>query len=431
MRRASVLFFAIAAILPASAAEKPLMRDFMGLNVHTVQFKTELYAPVTRVLRNYHPFSWDVGKDTSAPLDFPFARNRVDWGSLYGKWKKAGYRTHASIMIDDTKPDVWKNLEADAEKYGRAFATHFGPSSKDALLEAAEIGNEPGKYEDAIYRRIFESMAKGLRAGDPKLQIVTCAATLGKSHEYAKSVTCFEGLGALWDVLNLHIYAEVEPWPTWRRSFPEDPRTKFIETVTEALGWRDQHAPGKPLWVTEFGYDASTKQPPKTGNFAKWQGNTDEQQAEWIIRSYLLLARHGVDRAHAYFFNDEDEPRVHSSSGLTRHFQPKPSFHAVAWLLASLGDYRFSRVEREDAGECYAYEFTKGTDAKQRVWAVWKPSGEPKVARLFHDPMKVVRAERMPLAPGPAEEVKIKREIEGYLAVEAGEKPILIWLTAD
>src|SRR5215207_5852855 len=188
---------AMLALLTGSAwaGEQPLMRDFIGLNVHTVQFKPDLYAPVTRVPRNYHPFSWDVGKDTSAPLDFPFAKNRVHWEGLYGDWKKAGFRTHASIMIDDTKPSAWKDLAADAEKYGRAFAAHFGPSAPKAMLEAVEIGNEPGGYEDAEYQKVFEAMAKGLRAGDPALKIATCATTLGKSGKYAKSVSCLEGLG--------------------------------------------------------------------------------------------------------------------------------------------------------------------------------------------------------------------------------------------
>src|SRR5688572_14884547 len=169
MRCALSLVVLSAAVCLAAEKTPPLMRDFIGLNVHTVNFKPDLYAPVTRVLRNYHPFGWDVGKDTSAGLEFPFAKNRVDWGKLYGGWKKAGYRTHASILFDDFKPEAWKNLETDAEKYGRAFADFFGPSTKDALLDAAEVGNEPGIYDDGTYRRLFEAMAKGLRAGDPKL----------------------------------------------------------------------------------------------------------------------------------------------------------------------------------------------------------------------------------------------------------------------
>ena len=74
---------------------RPLMKDFIGLNVHTVQFKPELYTRVARVLRNYHPVKWDFGEDTSAATTFPMAANRVDWGRMYGCWKKEGYRTHA------------------------------------------------------------------------------------------------------------------------------------------------------------------------------------------------------------------------------------------------------------------------------------------------------------------------------------------------
>ena len=52
MRRALCLSILLLATLPAPAVEKPLMRDFMGLNVHTVNFKPDLYAPVTKVLQS-------------------------------------------------------------------------------------------------------------------------------------------------------------------------------------------------------------------------------------------------------------------------------------------------------------------------------------------------------------------------------------------
>ncbi len=409
------------------ARPRPLMRDFMGLNAHTVQFKPALYAPVTRVLRNYHPVRWDLGDDTSAPTQFPFAANRVNWAQLYGSWKRAGYRTHASLMFDDLAPGAWKDVPRDAEAYGRAFAKAFGPSSKDALIEAAEIGNEPGKYDDATYRKLFEAMARGIRAGDPALRIATCAANLGPSGRYSKSVDCLAGLDALWDIVNVHCYAEVEGWPTWKRSFPEDPATRFIENVGHVLRWRDQHAPKKEVWVTEFGFDATMKPAPATGDFAKWQGSTEEQQAVWSVRSFLLLARLGVDRAHLYFFNDKDEPHVHGSSGITRNFEPKPAFHALAWLQRSLGDYRFARADREEE-ECHAYEFIHGTDPAKRAWVVWRASGESRTVRLFNDPQRVLRAERMPLVAGDAEKVEAKQEIEGYVAVEASERPVIIWM---
>ena len=422
-----LLVLACRGICAEEGRARPLMKDFIGLNVHTVQFKPGLYAPVARVLRNYHPMRWDFGGDTSAATTFPMAANRVNWAQLYGSWKKAGYRTHASLMFDDIAPGAWKDLARDAEAYGRAFAKAFGPSAKEPLLEAVEIGNEPGKYDDATYRRLFEAMARGIRAGDPALRIATCAANLGPSGRYSKSVDLLTGLDGLWDILNIHCYAEAEPWPTWRRSYPEDPATKFVENVSHVLKWREEHAPAKELWVTEFGFDASTKPPPPTGDFAKWQGSTEEQQAMWSVRSFLLLARLGVDRAHLYFFNDSDEPHVHASSGITRNFQPKPAFHALAWLQRSLGEYRFARADREE-GDCHAYEFVHGAQPAKRAWVVWRPAGEPRVVRLFNDPLRVVRAERMPLVAGDADKVDVRQEIEGYMAVEAAERPVIIWL---
>ena len=67
-----------AADAPASA--KPLFREFMGVCGHTIQFKPDLYAPVCRAVRDYHPLDWDTGDDTSFSPPFPFARNGVDWG---------------------------------------------------------------------------------------------------------------------------------------------------------------------------------------------------------------------------------------------------------------------------------------------------------------------------------------------------------------
>lgn len=57
--------------------EKPPMRDFIGLNTHTNQFRTDLYRPITRLLRDYHNFHWDVGEDTSRPPQFPLTQSTV------------------------------------------------------------------------------------------------------------------------------------------------------------------------------------------------------------------------------------------------------------------------------------------------------------------------------------------------------------------
>jgi serine/threonine-protein kinase ATR len=282
-------------------------------------------------------------------------------------------------------------------------------------VESIEIGNEPGHYSDTAYRVLFENMAKGLRQGDPKLKVVTCATTTGASEKYSKSLSCVKGLEALYDVINIHTYAFAEQYPTWRRSYPEDASLKYLTPMKEAITWRNANAPGKEIWITEFGWDASTKPAPPTGDFSKWMSSTDTQQAQYLVRSFLVFSTLDVDRAYIYFFNDKDEPQLHGSSGLTRDYKPKPAFHAVAHLYRTLGDYRFSRIVTEEAGKLAVYEYRHGTKANERIWVAWSPTGANRQMEVTLPAPggTVYQAERMPLKAGEAETVRWEARKDG------------------
>jgi serine/threonine-protein kinase ATR len=413
-----------------SSKQKPLLRDFIGINVHTVSFKPDLYKPVCRLVRDYHNFDWDVSPDTNSPTKFPMSANGIDWEKLYGSWRQLGYNIDVCVQFGDKSQDKWKDMAHDAYTYGLAFAKFFGPSGPNKLATSAEIGNEPGNYPDASYRTLFENMAKGMREGDPKLKIVTCNAVLGKSEQYAKSISALSGLESLYDVFNIHTYAFAEMYPTWRRSFPEDSTIEYLKPVTETIAWRNEHAPGKQIWITEFGWDASTKPPPPTGDFSKWMSSTDTQQAQYLVRSYLVFSAMDVDRAYMYYFNDDDEPQLHGSSGLTRKYVPKPSFYAVAHLYGSLGNYRFSRVIASTPGKLRVYEYKNGTDPRQRVWVAWLPtgSGQEFDAVLPSPNGTVTRAERMPLHAGAAESVAWQAQQNGEIKLQVTESPAYLWI---
>ena len=389
-----------------SQSAKPLIKDLMGLCVHTVQFKPDLYKPICLHVRDYHGLNWDLGDDTSFWPVFPLARNQVNWETLYGGWTAKGFVINASIMFGDHPFEQWKDPARDAQTYGFAFARFFGPSHKN-LVKAIEIGNEPGKYSDAEYRTIFEHMARGIRQGDPNMTIVTCATDPVKSERYAKGLTCVQGLEDLYDVINIHSYAQVEGWPTWKRSFPEDPQLDYLNKIRKTIQWRNTHAPGKAIWLTEFGWDSTTKPAPATGDFKDWIGNTDLQQAQYLVRSWLLFSAMDIERAYMFWFNDTDKPQVHGSSGLTRDYHPKPSFHAVSHLYATLGDFHFSRQTTLDTA--LVYEFSRD-DSTQRILAIWLPSGSDRT-RTIRIPLSgqtVSRIEQMPVDEGPATTIPIQ-----------------------
>ncbi len=404
------------------------MKEFIGLNGHTVQFKPELYAPAAHMVRDYHPVEWDLGKETDKLPKWPEAKNRVDWNQVYGSWQKKGWTTDACLMFESVPQAGWKDLEADAKAYGTAFAKEFGPSGSRKLVESVEIGNEPGKWSDADYTKVFKAMAEGIRAGDPKLKIASCNLTAGKSGGYEKSVACLEGLVPLVDVLTVHSYAQLENWPTWKRSYPEDPALpKYLKDIEALCQWRDQHAAGKPVWITEFGYDSTTKPQETTGDFKQWVGVTDEQQAQWLVRSLLVFSAMPVERAYIYFFNDEDKASLHASSGLTRNWQPKPSYHAVSHLQDTLGEYRFTRIVRNEVGKVRVQEYQHGTSNK-KMWVVWSPTGDGKPVTVTLDklPGKLVEATKMPLYEKNKEIALPREKSPGVIEVQASGSPVYL-----
>lgn len=419
--------------------ERPLMRDFIGINGHTIQVRPALYRPAARLMRDYHNLDWDLGDSTANPIKLPYTTKRIDspepinWVELYGSWAEHGIETNLCVQFaNGFEEGEWGDLAGDAYRYGQALGRTFTAGS-GAGVTSIQIGNEPGGYSDEAYRTVLENMARGVKETNPGLLVVTCNMDAQPRGKYWQSTSVLLGVpDELVDVIATHKYPLVEHYPTWRRSYPEDPATDFLPHMERLLRWRDEHAPGKQVWVTEFGYDASTKEPEPEGTFKDWVDVTDKQQAQYLVRGFLVLAAAGVDRAYMYFFNDADKPSFHASSGLTRNYEPKPAYYAQSHLLTTLGDYRFARaVTREDKG-LHVFEFTHGGDEARRVWVVWSATGDDRSfeRELTGLPGRVVKAERMPLVAGGGEPVTIE-QTDGGVTLTVTESPAYLWIEAE
>jgi serine/threonine-protein kinase ATR len=136
-----------------------------------------------------------------------------------------------------------------------------------------------------------------------------------------------------------------------------------------------------------------------------------------------------LDRAYMYWFNDEDTPQVHGSSGLTRNYQPKPSYYAVSHLYKTLGDYRFARIVTEKAGDLYVYEYVHRTDPKEKIQVVWSPTGSDRtVNKTITTGVNPYRAERMTLTAEAAATVPYASGKTGVISLECSESAVYLWL---
>jgi len=452
LRRFALLLLLVAG--PLAAAERTLVREFLGINGHFT-FKPELYAPVCRLVRNYHNISWDV----AAPGDditVPRCRNGVDWQrDVYGPWQAAGFEADICLQFGgllDAENDhaSWRGQADWCRRYSAAITRTFGPSHGTGAATSIEIGNEPGdEFDDAVFREVFIALATGIREADPELLVVTPTVHARAANKYAKDLrSWFADLEVLplYDVINLHTYATLPRGTTdspWTRSYPEDPAHDYLTSVDDAIAWRDAHAPDKRVWVTEYGYDAATDaaMERRTGWAAKldWQDVTDRQQAQYLVRSALAFLRRDVERAYLYFFNDDDQASVHAASGLTRNHQPKPAYHAMRQFSALLGDCRFARVVREDASAAYVYAFVHGAEpAAREIWVAWSPTGtrtdtkDTHVERSVEIDLAVARAPTrvvgMASAAETSEAVTWRMRDARTLQLTVGESPCyVVW----
>jgi hypothetical protein len=442
-----------------AAGAKPLFKDFVGINGHFT-FKPELYRQTCRLARNYHELNWDV-KQPGDPITVPVCVNKVNWkNDVYGRWQKAGYETDLCVQFSGFQPGAadyqrfWTGKEEWCRDYGKAMAAYFGPSGQEKLCTSIEIGNEPGsKFDRALYKTIFKQMALGIREGDPKVKILTPTVQARPGDDYAqdlRGIYAEQDILPLYDVINLHTYATVErknpSESPWNRSYPEDPAIAYLKVVDEAITWRDEHAPSKEVWITEFGYDACT---PEAMNRRQdwslkldWQGNTDLQQAQYLVRSCFAFAERDVRRAYIYFYDDSDSPSVHGCAGLTRNFVPKMSFWAVKQLYELLGDYRFKRVVQKSPDKLFVYEFEHGTGSSRVIWVAWSPTGtrtnekdryvsrETK-AMLSGLPSLPVRVVGMATADGDFPQLSWEKVGPSGIAFTVGESPIYIMMKQD
>ena len=420
--------------LAQGEADGPAMRDFMGMNVHVAQTFAqgvaglpEMFRPATSLIREYHPLNFDIASP-SEPPNFPHDRwNWINWDDLYQGWVDQGYRINAAVMLNFDESQ-WQDPAAEARAYGQAFAEHFGPSLGNGLVESVQIGNEPGHLSDELFATIFRHMAEGIRQVDPHLRIVTPNVTVGPSHRYAKSISLFQDVTHLVDVFATHSYPQIEGWPTWERSYPEDPGIAYLSSIQQVIAWRDQHAADRQVWVTEFGYDSSTQEPDPDTEFRDWVGVTDIEQARYLVRSFLVFSAMDMQRAYMFWFNDNDSASVHGSSGLMRDYDPKPSFWAMSHLKSTLGDYRFQRIVRQDAGEVYVYAYEHEEDPRQVIWAVWSPTGVDRQANILIEdlPGQVLGAERMLLGD---EADPVEHTLQGRdIVLPVNESPIYLHL---
>ncbi len=356
-----------------------------GYSVYSDRLKPntgpQKFSAVAKNVRSYERLDWDMVSPQQTP-DFDRmaagagtpAKPWLNWDREYKNWKQHGFRIDISLAFkQDNFPDtLWKAPYREAFAFGKAYATHF--CKKEHLVSMVEVGNEPWDYNGATYRKILNGMTAGIRSVS-NVTVLPCAV---QAYDPQKDDNDY--IARYLDAgsrkvsgLNAHIYSYVFQENGQRKAVaPEDPRSE-VWSLNNLLRFRDKNLPGKPVYVTEFGYDSD-------GGGEKCTHSecvSEKEQAIFGVRMAMILWRLGARQFYWYYFaNVAYSSFLHNRSGLTGSyntgFRDKLSFRTFAFLQKQIGSYRFERILREDTG-MYAYLLENPNTGRKAIIA-WRPT---------------------------------------------------------
>ena len=292
------------------------------------------------------------------------------------------------------KNDLYENpLDADAfARYAAAAATAARESGVG--VRVFEIFNEPHNFhfprvylpEGMEYVR-FQCDPKALwvrkhaeltRKAADAIRAVLPDANVGVGSEdywdLFKRMLANAPIARKGDVVTIHPYDHFQPRPEGNWFFRDGGR-EVRETLL-ANGGADRIAITECGWTT---YDATGG-----GTHAavgSYPSSTLVEQAQYVVRLYLLARQHGIEFACQYDFMDDGPRRDYTEDnfGMVRKdATPKPAFAAVAAMTRLVGDAEPLGSRSDDEASYRRYAFRRADGAT--LEAVWAVQGETAIA---------------------------------------------------
>jgi len=338
----------------------------------------------------------------------------------------------SELLTPDKKSglDIIAALEVfnEADTYGESWGTRMTTEQYATMLNAVYDGDE-GRLGDGY----------GIKAADPDLPVSITGVASGL--ESLKKIT--EACGRVaYDILNVHFYTfTTDPRRGWRiMTRPE--WSSLEKDMKEIVEWRDTEAPGIPVWLTEIGWASKP--------YTK-ESVTEQEAADYLIRSYLITRGAGVEKCFWFFFKDIDETPPYtwiSSMGLFENrtkpnpdpppqLIPKLTYWYFATMKTLLGEMVYvDDLSGQDDPTVYHYRF-KSLDGSKETSVLWYCPVYKKIFRtpppetieyLFSLPSGVagVRAVRPLGGSVEGEEVPLVEEEEGKIKLTLSATPLFL-----
>jgi hypothetical protein len=408
-------------VAPASAA-LPL-KEMLGVN-GVVNNDPSGMAQVAGWVRDYHKWYW-----------YEPAADEYRWE---GGWQRLGdfYR---ALQARDVKvmpvvefAPAWasSNGQKDGIPDAHAHASYLGNLVRyfGDTLAAVENYNEPNQWWQPVRfpAADFGAMTVHDYAAVKDARASTrfvLGGMAGADTAYLdQAIRASDGA---FDVVSFHWYAAGDSSNGGKN--PES--GGLLDEIRRLSAWRDAKAPGRAIWLTEFGWD-TVSQP--DGRKSKVYA-PEASAANYLVRALVLMQAHGVERGFAFLYRDPSDNAAYLhhqylSAGLVTNIgekdgRKKPAWYYLATLKHVLGDYAPDGIVA-DGPNVYHYEYrVPGTSRRAAV--LWARDGKRDAgyAARYQGPAGVL------VEPVDGSVTGVTSQTDGDLTLS--ERPVFILYAGD
>ncbi len=215
----------------------------------------------------------------------------------------------------------------------------------------------------------------GIKSVDPDaIHVMAGLATLNNFPDtlYLNRVLAASSGRIPFDVLNLHYYCS-----DFKNGFsPENEKYGFEASHQKFFKWKNRVLPNTPVWMTEFGWDTYLA----PDNKHSYTYAPPLQQANYLMRSFLVLLKMGFEKSFLFMDTDTDSKNSlqYASSGLlsdrSTKYVKKTSWYFLSTMQNVLGKTEFVKViaykESSGINEVYGYEFANPENS-EHIFVLW------------------------------------------------------------
>jgi hypothetical protein len=296
------------------------------------------------------------GLDRSAPASYLYqAKAGFQFAARYGSNKHID-----SALININKAPRWNSDPPNKIAIGLGYVKYIECNNEvDKTWKGPKAHQSPEEHAanlSAFYDGDMGRLGKdvGVKNADPSMQVVMSGLGMSGPEyvigmiEWCKKHRGLKADGSVnlcFDVINYHFYNNNASFGKDNATIGSAPELSPAANQADSfVAMSKKYANNLPVWITEAGYDIN----PKSIQHAPQINGKPAiiTQADWMLRSSLLYARHGLKASFYYMLDDaaSNQPGRFATSGFTEGYNKRPVADYFFQVKNLLGEYHYEKT---------------------------------------------------------------------------------------